>query len=212
MHQVVRPGAPFIFGACLSKLDMSTMLFPYGSPERRLSDLTMAELSRYYGVPVFGTAGASDSKIVDAQTDLEYMGSLLIASLAGTNLIHDVGYLESGLTGSLESIITGADAIRWAKQFNAGMKVSDELLALDVIDEVGPAGTFLSHDHTLLHLREDMWLPLIMNHDNYDTWAAKGGKDYVTVSRERACELIDSHQPEPVQTDVDAKLKKILSQ
>jgi trimethylamine--corrinoid protein Co-methyltransferase len=209
MHQIVNPGAPFIFGACVSKLDMSTMLFPYGSPEWRLNDLVMAELSRYYGLPVFGTAGASDSKIVDAQTGLEYMGSLLIASLAGTNLIHDVGYLESGLTGSLESIVLGADAIRWVKQFNGGMKVTDDTLALNVIDEIGPAGNFLSHDHTLEHLREDMWLPLSINHDNYDTWAAKGGKDYVTRARERARALIDSHQPQPIKNEIDAKLQEL---
>jgi trimethylamine--corrinoid protein Co-methyltransferase len=209
MHQIVNPGAPFIFGACVSKMDMRTMLFPYGSPEWRLNDLVMAELARFYGLPVFGTGGATDSKIVDGQAGLEYMGSLLIAALAGTNLIHDVGYLESGLTGSLESIIMGADAIRWVKQFMEGVQANEQMLALGVIKDIGPGGQFLGHDHTLKYLRQDMWLPLASDHDGYDTWAARGGKDYVTRAKELARELVGSHQPQPLTDDLEAELQAL---
>ena len=206
MHQTRRPGAPFIFGACVSRLDMHTMLFPYGSPEWRLNDLLMAELSRFYGLPVFGTGGATDSKAVDAQTGSEYGTSLLIAALAGTNLIHDVGYLDSGLTGSLESIVLGADQIRWVKQFLVGLEASEETLALDVIADVGPAKDFLGHDHTLKHLRHNMWVPLALSHDTYDTWAAKGEKDYAATARDYARRLLESHQPPPLDQSLDAEL------
>jgi trimethylamine--corrinoid protein Co-methyltransferase len=209
MHQLVRPGAPFIFGACVSKMDMRTMLFPYGSPEWRLNDLAMAELSRYYGLPVFGTGGATDSKEVDTQAGIEVAGSLLVAALAGTNLIHDVGYLDSGLTGSLESIVVGADAIRWVKQFIAGLGVSRQTLALDVIHEIGPGGQFLGHDHTLEYLRQDMWLPLAIDHDGYDTWAAKGAKDYATRAREYARDLLGGHLPQPLDGAVGARLGEL---
>jgi trimethylamine--corrinoid protein Co-methyltransferase len=209
MHQCVQPGAPFICGGCVSNLDMRTMLFPYGSPEWRLSDLILAEMSRHYELPVFGTGGAADTKIVDAQAGMEYLGSLLIAALAGTNLIHDVGYLDSGLTGSLESIIMSADAIRWVKQFIEGTDFSDESLALDVINDVGPAGQFLGHNHTLKHLRDNLWLPLAFDHDVFDTWAAKGSKDYTTRARELAKELVVSHQPEPLAPEIDAELQEL---
>jgi trimethylamine--corrinoid protein Co-methyltransferase len=209
MHQCVQPGAPFICGGCVSSMDMRTMLFPYGSPEWRLSDLILAEMSRHYELPVFGTGGAADTKIVDAQAGMEYMGSLLVAALAGTNLIHDVGYLDSGLTGSLESIMMSADAIRWVKQFVGGIDFSDESLALNVIDDVGPAGQFLGHTHTLKHLRDNMWLPLAFDHDVYDTWAAKGSKDYKTRARELAKELIAAHQPDPLASEIDVKLQEL---
>ncbi|MGD8624623.1 MAG: trimethylamine methyltransferase family protein [Anaerolineae bacterium] len=209
MHQLLRPGAPFVFGACVSKMDMRTMLFPYGSPEWRLSDLVMAELSRYYGLPVFGTAGATDSKLVDAQAGIEVAGSLLVAALAGTNLIHDVGYLDSGLTGSLESIVSGADAIRWVRQFLDGMGVSEQTLALDVIDEIGPGGQFLGHAHTLQHLRKDMWLPLAINHETYDAWAANGAQDYATRARQYGRELANTHQPQPLDPSVAARLDEL---
>jgi trimethylamine--corrinoid protein Co-methyltransferase len=211
MHQAWNPGAPFIFGACVSRLDMRTMLFPYGSPEWRLNDLVMAELSRYYQLPVFGTGGATDSKLADAQAGAEYAASLLVAALAGTNLIHDVGYLESGLTGSLESVLLGAEQIRWVRQFVAGMEVSDETLALDVIHDVGPAEDFLGHDHTLRYLRRAMWVPYVTDHNDYDGWVASGARDYARRAREYARELVQSHRPESIDDRTDAQLRELCS-
>jgi len=209
MHQTQRSGSPFIFGACVSQLDMRTMLFPYGSPEWRLNDLVMAELSRYYGLPVFGTGGATDSKLVDAQAGAEYATSLLVAALAGTNLIHDVGYLDSGLSGSLESIVLGAEQIRWVKRFMAGMEMSEEMLALETIAEVGPGKQFLDHAHTLKYLRQTVWVPYVADHDGYEAWAASGAKDYATRAREYARQLIESHQPEAIDDSVDTTLRQL---
>jgi trimethylamine--corrinoid protein Co-methyltransferase len=209
MHQIQQPGAPFIFGACVSRLDMRTMLFPYGSPEWRLNDLIMAELARHYGLPVFGTGGATDSKIVDAQAGLEYGTSLLAAALSGTNLIHDVGYMDSGLTGSLESIVLAAEAIRWVRQFLDGIAVSDETWALDVIADVGPAQDFLGHHHTLKHLRERMWQPYALDHGEHDAWAAAGSKAYAARAREIARRLVETHEPAGIEADIDATLREL---
>lgn len=209
MHQTIHAGAPFICGACVSQMDWHTMLFPYGSPEWRLNDLVMAELSRHYGLPVFGTGGATDSKVIDAQAGAEYAGSLLTAALAGTNLIHDVGYLDSGLTGSLESIVLGAEVIRWVKQLVDGFEVSEETLALDIIKETGPAGDFMGHDHTFEHFRRNMWAPYISNHDSYEGWAEAGAKEYATRAREYAKQLIDSHQPLALDDELEAKLRTL---
>lgn len=208
MHQLQNPGAPFITGACLSPLDMKTGLFPYGSAEWRLNDLALAELSRWYGLPVFGTGGASDSKLPDAQAGGEYAGSLLAAALAGTNLIHDVGYLNSGLTGSLESIILGADLIRWVKRFTGGFEVSPDTLARDVIEEIGPAGEFLSHDHTYTHLHRFAWQPYSLDHQDYDTWLAEGGKEYALRALDYAESVLNEHQPDPLEPELDQELQK----
>jgi len=209
MHQTRCPGAPFIFGACVSQLDMRTMLFPYGSPEWRLNDLVMAELSRHYGLPVFGTGGATDSKRVDAQAGAEYGTSLLVAALAGTNLIHDVGYIDSGLTGSLESIVLGAEQIRWVKQFMAGIQISEESLALEIIAEVGPGKQFLDHAHTLRHLRRTMWEPCVADREGYDAWAAAGSKEYEERAREYSQHLLQSHRREPLDDAVNKALREL---
>lgn len=211
MHQLQNPGAPFITGACVSPLDMKTGLFPYGSAEWRLNDVIMAAMSRHYGIPVFGTGGATDSKLVDAQAGAEYAGSLLAAALAGTNLIHDVGYLNSGLTGSLESIVLGADQIRWVKRFVNGFKISTGTLAADVLAEIGPAGEFLSHDHTFENLNS-IWRPFAIDHKDYDTWHDDGAKDYATRAREHALDIISSHQAESLGHTLDTKLCEIISQ
>ncbi|MCJ7739322.1 MAG: trimethylamine methyltransferase family protein [Anaerolineae bacterium] len=209
MHQTQHPGAPFVFGACVCQLDMRTMVFPYGSPEWRLNDLVMAELARHYGLPVFGTGGATDSKLVDAQAGAEYATSLLVAALAGTNLIHDVGYLDSGLTGSLESIVLGAEQIRWVKQFIKGLQVSDETLAIQAISGVGPGGHFLEHAHTLKHLRQTVWTPYVTDREEYDKWIVEGAKDYATRARKYATELMHSHQPQVVNESVRATLAEL---
>lgn len=157
----------------------------------------------------FGTGGASDSKLVDAQAGAEYAGSLLAAALAGTNLIHDVGYLKSGLTGSLESIVLGAEQIRWVKRFVDGFEVSEGTLAADALAEIGPAGEFLSHDHTFEYLHETMWQPYVTDHKDYDTWHGDGAKDYATRAREYGRELARSHQPQPVDDALDATLREL---
>jgi trimethylamine--corrinoid protein Co-methyltransferase len=169
----------------------------------------MAELSRYYDLPVFGTAGATDSKVVDAQAGSEYAASLLVAALAGTNLIHDVGYLDSGLTGSLESIVLGAEQIRWVKRFISGVEVSKETLAAGTIAEVGPGKQFLDNEHTLKYLRRVIWEPYVVDRNRYDTWAVCGAKDYSVRAREYGRSLLQSHQPRSIGDSVEAALRKL---
>ena len=209
MHQTQRPGAPYIFGACVSQLDMRTMLFPYGSPQWRLNDLVMAELSRHYGLPVFGTGGSTDSKVTDAQTGAESALGILAAALAGTNLIHDLGYLESGLTGSLESIVLGAEHARWAKHYIEGVDISEETLALDVIARVGPGKQFLDQDHTVAHLRRVTWEPYVSDRDGFDAWQAAGSNDYAARAREFALDLLKSHESDPLDPSLNKDLRQL---
>jgi trimethylamine--corrinoid protein Co-methyltransferase len=209
MHQLQNPGAPFITGACVGPLDMKTGIFPYGSAEWRINDLVMAEMSRYYGIPVFGTGGTSDSKLVDAQAGAEYASSLLIAALAGTNLIHDVGYLNSGLTGSLESIVLGAEIIRWVKRYIGGIDISRETLAKDVISEVGPAGEFLSHDHTYQNLSQTVWNPIVADHKDFDSWVGEGSREYASRALEFARTTLKNHKTKTLDPVLKEEILKI---
>ena len=132
-----------------------------------------------------------------------------MAALAGANLIHDVGYLESGLTGSLESIVLGAEQIRWVKRFLSGLEVSDETLGLRAIGEVGPVGHFLEHGHTLKHLRRTVREPYVTDRGKYERWVSEGGRDYATRAREDAAELVQSHQPQAIDESVKARLVEL---
>ena len=117
--------------------------------------------------------------------------------------------VDSGLTGSLESLVLGAEQIRWVKQFIKGLHVSDETPAIQAISGVGPGGHFLEHAHTLKHLRQTVWTPYVTDREEYDKWVIEGAKDYATRARKYATELMHSHQPQVVNESVRATLPEL---
>ena len=175
MHQLKRRGAPFIYGNVCSTMDYRTMVSLYGGPELPLMHAAAGKLGRFYGLPSYGTGGCTDSSTLDAQAGMEAMFSNFVAALGGTNLVHDNGYLGSGLVGSLEMILLDNESAGFIKRFFKGMEVSDETLGLDVIHEVGPGGEFLANEHTLNHFREEAWSSGRLDRGQHEAWI-KGGK------------------------------------
>ena len=102
--------------------------------------------------------------------------SLLVSALNGCNLIHDVGYLESGLCCSIESVVMADEIIGMIKRYRSGFDISAETLALDTIDAVGPQKDYLSHPHTAEHCRKDAWYPEVLDRRRYETWLETGGE------------------------------------
>lgn len=207
--QLKREGSPVIYGGCALPMDMATMLAAYGAPEFMLSVAAWADIAHYYRLPVWGYAGCSDSKVFDQQAALEGAMNTLMATLSGQNLIHDVGYIESGLTTSLEQLVSSDEVIGMAKQIAKGIEISEETLALDVIDTVGPGGHFLGEEHTLRHFREN-WFPALIDRSNYESWVGKGKKTLGQRANERVREILEAHVPEPLPEEVRGKLKAII--
>jgi trimethylamine--corrinoid protein Co-methyltransferase len=197
MHQLKRPGAPFLYGHGVHHLDMKEMVSVYGAPEFQLARVMAAEMGRFYGLPVWGYAGHSDSKQVDGQAAADAQFAVLVALLAGTSLNHDVGYLESGLASAPEMMVLTDEIIGMTRRFMEGVRVDDEALALDVIHEVGPGGEFLSQMHTMNHWRE-LWLPGVFDRQRWGPWHEKGEKPLLARLRETTLSLMDAHQPEPL--------------
>lgn len=205
--QLKREGAPIILsGGTNDMLDMRTLGDVYAAPENRVM---FVEMAHYYGLPVFGLGGASDSKLPDEQAAAEAAFSLILETLAGTHLVHDVGYLESGMTNSFEQIVICDELINYVKRFMQGLVVNEETLALDLIDQVGPHGEFLGTEHTARHYKED-WYPRLLDRSDFDTWKAAGGKTLRQRARERVEEILSSHRPEPLPKDVQAKIDAIV--
>jgi trimethylamine--corrinoid protein Co-methyltransferase len=199
LSQLKREGAPFIMpGWGSDMLDMRTTVMPYADPDKR----AMApEFVHYLGLPMFALAGCSDSKVVDQQAGIEAALTLLTDALCGGNIVHDLGYLESGLTGSLAQLAICDEVLGWIEYFVQGVEINDETLALDLIDEIGPDGQFLDSEHTLEHFRE-RWYPNLFDRNNYDGWLAKGGKTLSERATERVAAILAEHQPEPLPDDV----------
>ncbi|MCF8063276.1 MAG: trimethylamine methyltransferase family protein, partial [Deltaproteobacteria bacterium] len=197
--QLNRPGSPFITtGWGASALDMRTGLSPYVEPEKQFM---AQDLAHFYNLPMFAFGGISDAKQVDGQAGAEAALTLLANAQAGSHLVHDMGYLESGLTGSLAQLVVCDELVSWVRSALAPVEITEETLALDVIDEIGPDGQHLDSLHTLRHYR-DRWYPQILDRQGYETWAARGGRDLGRVAAERAEALLKEHRPEPLAGEI----------
>ena len=209
MHQLKHAGAPFLYGSGLHHMDMKTTISVYGAPEFQLARVAVAEMGRFYGLPTWGYAGHSDSCAMDEQAAADAAFSVLVALLAGNNLVHDVGYLEAGLTTSPEMIVFTAETIAMMRRFMEGMAVDAEQVALEVIHQVGPGGDFLTAQHTLKHFRE-LWQPTLFDRRRAEDWIALGSKRLGQRLRDKTMAIMKDHKPEPLPDGVREEIAYIL--
>jgi trimethylamine--corrinoid protein Co-methyltransferase len=158
---------------------------------------------------MFSLGGASESKVVDQQAAAEASLSLLFETLTGSDLIHDLGYLESGLTFSFSHLVICDEIVDWIKGFTKDVEVTEETLALNVIEEVGPEGNYLKTEHTRKHYKE-RWYPNLFERDTYDSWHGKGGKTLFERAGERASLILAEHKTEPLPFKIKERLQEIV--
>jgi len=210
IHQIKRAGAPFVYGTGLHHMDMRTSISVYGgAPEFQLARVGVAAMGQHYGMPTWGYAGHSDSNVMDEQAAADAVFSVMVASMTGTNLNHDVGYLEAGLTTSPEMIVFTAEVIDMLRHFGAGIELDAEAMAVEVIQRVGPGGDYLTDEHTLSHFRE-FWQPTLFDRQRADTWRSGGARRMGDRLREKTLAIMDSHQPEPLPDTVREEIGYIL--
>ena len=213
LSQLVNPGTPFIYAGWVGVMDPIVGRMAYGAPEFALgTGVLNAQMGQYYGLPTFGFAGPSDSKLPDAQAGAESMQMALMNALAGVNLCHDCGYLAGGSIGSMEMAVICDDVLGNVLRIVRGTEVSDETLAVEVIEQVGPEGNFLGHKHTLKHIRNEIHMPRIFDRAPETTWAKAGAKALHEVAKEKAQKILKEHYPKPLLRDIQAKLSEIVKQ
>jgi len=209
--QLRSPGAPVVYGSGSGPLDMRTTVATYVSPEFMLHCKAIAELGHHlYQLPVWGFAGCSDSKRADLQAGVDSAMWILWTALCGANLVHDVGYVESGMTCSYEMIVICDEVIGFARRLLGGFEISPETLALDVIDEVGPGGEYVTTDHTLRHYRK-CWYPRVFDRMNHQSWVGAGRPTAVETARELARQAIAEHQPDPLPSATLETLREMVA-
>jgi trimethylamine--corrinoid protein Co-methyltransferase len=211
LHQLKKPGAPFIFGAGLHHMDMKSSQICYASPEFQLTKAAIAELGRWYGLPTWGYAGCSDAKVMDEQAALEALLSVLMAQLSGGNLIHDVGYMESGLTCSFEMIVLTDELVAMTSGMMKGIDTSPESLMLDEIDSIGPGGHYLNTEQTLNRFR-DFWYPSLLDRSIHSIWLKNGALTLGERLTTKVKQIIKDHRPEPLKGETKNQIEEILSQ
>ncbi|PWH20928.1 MAG: trimethylamine methyltransferase [Ardenticatenia bacterium] len=205
--QLRRPGTPIIIpGWGGETLDMRTMVEPYAGADYQ----GIAEsLAHFYGLPVFTLGGASDAKLPDGQAAAEAALTLLLRALSGGQLVHDLGYLESGLCGSLAQLVICDEIVGWIKAALSEVEINDETLALDLIDQVGPDGQFLESEHTLRYYRE-RWYPHLFERENYERWQSRRSKSVVQRAAERVEEILARHAPPMLPADVAIQVHAVV--
>jgi trimethylamine--corrinoid protein Co-methyltransferase len=194
LAQLRQPGTPMVLGANLAVFDMATTQLSVAAPETSLALAGQAEVAQALGLPTWGLAGATDAKVLDAQAGLESGFSVLAQGLAGLNLIHDVGYMDMAMVCSAEMLVLGDEAIGMAKRFIRGIEVTQETLARDVVEKVGPGGHFLQEDHTYRRFRTELWRPSLLARQEYSIWQAEGAKDVNQRIREKLEGIEAEHQ------------------
>jgi trimethylamine--corrinoid protein Co-methyltransferase len=210
IHQQTNPGAPFIFGAGMSPMDMQSMQPTYSAPEAMMTQAGLCQIGRsLYELPTWGFGGCSAAKLADEQAVNEAATYIMMAGWAGTNLVHDVGYLEFGLTYSFDLLVMCNEYIGQVRRMMEGIRVDKEHLAVDVIKRVGPGGHFLGDDHTFDHFR-DNWEPDLTDRRTHDDWSNRGAKSMGQMAKEKIRKILDSHQPEALPSEVQTVIESIL--
>lgn len=204
LQQTINPGAPFVFGAFITVMDMKTTVFSYGAIEMSMMVGGMSQLAQRYGLPFFSTAGCTDAKQVDVQAAVE--GSLqdLVMAAVGGGLVHDTHcWLDHGSTVSPAHLVLGQEILTMVKKFTQGIDVSKETLALSLIDKIGPGGTFLMDPHTMQNFRSVLYSDLFKR-----TKARAPGSPVEDIFEERlrakTLELMEAAPVNPLPEDIVA--------
>ena len=207
LSQLVREGAAIaVPGWNGGPYNLKTMVGNYVLADEQGVPTSMG---KYYDLPVFGLGGSTDSKLIDQQCGFEVSLSLMTSLLHGANIVHDVGFMDAGLQGSLQLIAICNDHLGFLRAATAGVPVNDETLALDIIDELGPTGNFLDHEHTMRHYKEPYYSKLA-DKSQYSVWLKRGGTSMEMRAAKMVDDILAKHQPASLPLEIQAEIKEIV--
>ena len=208
LAQLVNRGTPVLMACTSTSTDLRTMTYASGSVEEGLINACAAQMAQFYGLPYYGTAGQSDSKIVDGQAGFEGAITNLLVGMAGGNFIHDaLGLLEFCLTASYEKYVMDNEIVGEVMRVLKGVEVNDETLAVDITAAVGPGGNFIQEDHTFDHMRNEHFVPTVADRQPRVNWAKAGSKDTFTRCREIVLDVLENHKPIPVDEEITKAIR-----
>ncbi len=211
LAQLLRPGAPVVFGSFLSNTDMQSGSPSFGTPESGLGVLCTGQIARRFGLPWRGGGGLNASQTVDAQAAYESLMTLLPTFLAGTNFVmHSAGWLEGGLVSCYEKFIVDVELLRELRYEFTPLEIDEASLAFDAHTEVGPGGHFLGAAHTLERFRECFYRPLLSSTENFDRWSKRGAKDTTARAAEIWRDTIEAYQEPPLDDAIRAELEEFV--
>ncbi len=194
--QLVKKGAPVIFGTFVTSIDMNSGAPTFGTPESSKILYGAGQLARRLNIPYRSGGGLCGSKITDAQAAYETSNSLHSGLMGGVNfMLHSCGWLEGGLVASVEKFIMDADQLGVLNSLSQGIDVKEKDLAFEAIKDVGAGGHFLGCDHTQQNFKSAFWRSDILNYKPFETWQEEGEKDLTFQANKKAKELLKNYEP-----------------
>jgi trimethylamine--corrinoid protein Co-methyltransferase len=211
LTQSVRPGAPVVYGAFTSNVDMKSGAPAFGTPEYFKAALASGQLARHVGLP-YRSSAPNASNAVDSQAMYETMMSLFGAVLGGCNLlIHAAGWLEGGLTASKEKFVLDVEVLQMLAETFEPLVVDDEEIGLDAIGETPPGGHFFGGEHTLQRYRTAFYEPLVSDWSNFGQWTEAGSRDATQRANEVWKRVLSEFEPPPLDDAVAAELQEFVA-
>jgi trimethylamine--corrinoid protein Co-methyltransferase len=207
MAQLVRPGAPCVYGSFYTATDMRTGAPAFGTPESILGLLAGGQISRHYGLPFRGGGGLASSNVVDAQAAAETTFMLTATMLARADVVlHAAGWLEGGLTASFEKFALDVELLTQFMRQAQGIGFSEEELAFDALKEVGPGGLYLASPHTMSHFKEWLYMSPLFATPDFATWESMGGLDTAQRANQSWKQLLERYEDPGLDDAVDEEL------
>ena len=201
--QLIRPGAPVVFGSFLSNIDMQSGSPQFGTPESGIGLLCTGQIARSLNLPFRGGGGLNSSQTVDAQSAYQTMMTMMPTFLSGTNwVMHTAGWLEGGLVSSYDKFVVDIEILQSLMAEFTPLVFNEDSLAFDAHVEVGHGGHFLGAAHTMERFRDCFYRPFLTNSDNYERWMRLGAKD----TRMRAEEIWKKKLEEYEKPEMDAQV------
>ena len=193
--QLCKPGAPVIFGAFVTSIDMNSGAPTFGTPEAAHITYGAGQLARRLGLPFRSAGSFCGSKLPDAQAAYETANSLNMGLLAGVNfMLHSCGWLEGGLVSSYEKFVMDADQLGTLHHLAAGVQMDENAQAMDAIREVGPGGHYLGCAHTQENFKTAFWKSDVLDYKPFETWADEGARDTQALATARVAKLLSDYQ------------------
>ena len=210
--QLVRPGAPVIFGAFVTSIDMNSGAPTFGTPEASKILYGAGQLARRLNLPFRSGGALCGSKLPDAQAAYESANTLNAALMGGVNfMLHSCGWLEGGLVTSFEKYVMDADQLGVLHNIAAGVDLSENAQALGAMAEVGPGGHYLGCEHTQANFKSAFWRTEVLDYKPFEQWSQEGSDDTVMLANKRMHKMLGDYQQPPIDPAVNEALKDFIS-
>jgi trimethylamine--corrinoid protein Co-methyltransferase len=208
LSQLIRPGAPVVFGSFLSNIDMQSGSPTFGTPESGIGLLCTGQIARPSNLPFRTGGGLTSSQVPDAQAGYEALMTLMPTFLAGANwVMHSAGWLEGGLVAGFEKFIIDVELVQMLQHEFTPLEIDEDSMAFGAHEEVGHGGHFLGAAHTMERFRTCFYRPMLSSSENYERWMRNGAKVTAAGAGEIYKKKLEEYEPPPIDEAIREELE-----